>query len=414
MGDANIEIKALAAQGISRFFIDEATFLEGFLNAVAEWPDAYVPDHKIKIVISGADSFLINIARVTSLFHCCAQFSANWCSFDECRRVTGATFDMYKTSGGIFASESMPEFIQAALVENLLRSMRHCVFDASRPNAYTDRLLDVNAAIIHQAIISILKRAVEKSIKRRFVEYANEKNLLEFGEAVSNWTKDEKRELKKHVAEALEIFDGFEGIEHPLATIDMLIAFLLQVDVLMETCGAMGFGDVKDKLYYFSQAALMSYAVEETVKGLLKLRGINHVEFERGVRQAAEGCINESIVFAHVLRDAGQKDEVFRYRDAKLREIDIVVKNFMKKTIKLIEVKSKDKIDVGTVFKNEARNLYDDDVLSNLGVSDEYAVKRFVVYFGESKVVERQKGDLALANIEDFICRQGGLGNHIG
>ncbi|MDR1061888.1 MAG: AAA family ATPase [Clostridiales bacterium] len=409
MGDANIEIKALAAQGCSHFFIDEATYLEGFLNAVAEWPDAYVPDHKIKIVISGTDSFLLNMARVTSLFHRCEQFSANWCSFDEYKRITGASFEEYKSSGGIFASDGMPEFIQAALVENLLRTMRHCAFDASRPNAYTDRLLDVSAAIVYKVIVSVLKCTAEKSIKRHFAEYANEKNVLDFGEAVSNWTKEDKRDLRKRVAEAMAVYDDFNGIDYPAETVEMLIAFLLQVDCLTEAYSAaanFGGAGVKDALYYFSQAALMSYAAGETVKDALELSDINQAEFERGIHQAAEGFINESVSFAHVLRSAKKSDEVFRYRDEKLREVDIVVKNFADKTVRLIEVKSKGRIDVRTIFANEARHLYDDGVLANLGISDEYAVSRLVVYCGDSKIIEHQKGNLALAGIEDFICHQ--------
>jgi predicted AAA+ superfamily ATPase len=377
---------------------------------LAEWPDAYVPDHRIKIVISGTDSFLLNIALTTSLFHRCEQFSTNWCPFYEYKRVVGGTFESYKSSGGLFASDDIPEFIQAALVENLLRTIRHCAFDASRPNAYTDRLMDVSPAIIYKAIVSILKCTAEKSIKKHFTEYSNEKNILNFGEAVSNWRKEDKRELKKRVAEAMSVYDDFVGIDHPAETIEALIAFLTQVDCLAETystsANSGGASRVKDTLYYFSQAALMSYAALETVKGIMELSDINQADFERGIRQAAEGFINESIVIAHVLRCADKGDEVFRYRDERLREVDIVVKNFAARTVRLIEIKSKGQIETGAVFANEARHLYDDGVLANLGISDEYTVSRIVVYYGESKIIEHENGNLILTNIEDFTCHQ--------
>jgi hypothetical protein len=96
-GDANIEIRALANCGYTHFFIDEATYLEGFLNGAADWSDEYTPDHKIKIIIAGTDSFLLNIAKSTSLFHRYEQFQANWCSFAEFSRIKSNNYAQSRT-----------------------------------------------------------------------------------------------------------------------------------------------------------------------------------------------------------------------------------------------------------------------------------------------------------------------------
>jgi predicted AAA+ superfamily ATPase len=406
IGDCNIEMKILAEQGYKYFFIDEATYLEGFLNGSAEWPDRYVTGKQIKIIISGTDSFLLNLARATSLFHRYEQFSTNWCSFEEYRRIHSLPFRSYKTEGGIFKiKDNMSEFIQSAIVTNLLHTIKHSSFDTEYQNAYSDRLIGVNAAAIYKAIVSILKCTVEKPIKKHFAEYANDKNILDFGEAVSNWTKDDKYDLRNRVADAMTLYNDFDGIEHPHAVIETLIAFLRQIDCLTATYSTPAINGVKDTLYYFSQPALMSFAIDETLKGVLELGDINHVEFERGIRQAAEGFINESIVFAHVLRGAKKKDEVFRYRDEQFREIDIVVKNFSNKTVQLIEVKSKDKLDVNSVFSNEARHLYDDEVLAKLGINNEYKISRIIVYLGDSKILNHDKGNLALENIEYLLTK---------
>jgi hypothetical protein len=150
----------------------------------------------------------------------------------------------------------------------------------------------------------------------------------------------------------------------------------------------------------------MSYAVEETVNAALSLDTFNHAEFELGIRQAAEGYINESIVFSHILHAADSNDRVFRYRDAKFREIDIVVKNFEERKVKLIEVKSKSKIDEHSVFIDEAKHLYDDDVLAGIGINNDYEITRIIVYGGENKVFEHRKGTLITANIKSFTERQ--------
>jgi len=179
MRDANAAIKRLTGEGFTHFFIDEATYLGGFLNLSAEWADSLVPQYRIKIVISGTDSFLLWLAKGTSLFHRYRQFSTNWNGFAEYRRITGNGYDEYKTAGGIFTSEPMPEFIRFALVENLIRSIEHYFDDANRTNEYTSRLYGIDAAVIYKAIISILKCAVEPDLKRHFIRNANNKNIMD-------------------------------------------------------------------------------------------------------------------------------------------------------------------------------------------------------------------------------------------
>jgi hypothetical protein len=97
------------------------------------------------------------------------------------------------------------------------------------------------------------------------------------------------------------------------------------------------------------------------------------------------------------------RETVFKYRDFD-REIDVVDIDRTKKISRLIEVKSKSKIDVNRVFKNEAKHLYDDEVLKNIGADDGYAISRIIVYQGESKAIPHPKGNLVLSNIEEFIC----------
>jgi predicted AAA+ superfamily ATPase len=412
MGDVNIEIKDLAKQGYTHFFIDEATYLEGFLNGAAEWPDMYVPANRIKITISGTDSFLINIARGTSLFHRCVQFSTNWNPYDEYRNIQGKSYEDYKAVGGIFTPEPMPEFIQAAVVKNLLHTLEHCVDDAGRTNEYTTRLGGIDDATMYKAIISILRCSVEADIKRHFVKYANEKNIMELGPAIQNWTKQSKQDVKKQVAEALSVYSDFKNVKNPEWAIEALISYLVKVGCLGESFVATSdIGSIRENIYYFTHNALMYYAVQETINGAIEIGETNSRVFQDGIKDAAEGYLNESIVFAHVLISALDridtkalfKETVFKYRDFD-REIDVVDVDHTKKLLYLIEVKSKSKIDVNRVFKNEAKHLYDDEVLKNIGADDEYTISRIIVYHGESKAIPHAKGDLVLSNIEEFLC----------
>ena len=410
MRDANAEIKRLIGEGFTHFFIDEATYLGGFLNLSAEWADSWVPQNRIKIIISGTDSFLLWLARGTSLFHRYEQFSTNWNSFAEYKRITGNSYDEYKTAGGIFTIEPMPEFIRAALVENLIRSIEHYFDDANRTNEYTSRLYGIDAAVIYKAVISILKCAVELDLKRHFMKNANTKNIVDLGNAVSGWSAKEKHDIKERVAESLAVYEDFIGIEKPKWVIEVLVEFLMKIGCLTKTFTAPSdFGGNRDELYYFSHNAIMYYAVEETIGGVLSLGGINKDEFTSGIKQAAEGYLNESIVFAHVLVGAGKDDKVFKYRDAQNREVDIVVINRETNTLRLIEVKSTNNINDKSVFIDEARHLYDDEILDNIGVSNSFTVSRIVVYKGENHIVSHEKGDLLNLNIEDFISHSDDL-----
>ncbi|MDR1060937.1 MAG: HAD-IIB family hydrolase, partial [Clostridiales bacterium] len=129
------EIKALSESGVTHFFVDEASYLSGFINLAPDWSDWLVPERGIKIIISGTDSFMLWTAQRTSLFHRYAQFSTNWNSFPEYRRVTGKPYDEYNREGGIFAVGEMPAFIQSAVVDNLLHTIAHCVDDANRTSS---------------------------------------------------------------------------------------------------------------------------------------------------------------------------------------------------------------------------------------------------------------------------------------
>jgi hypothetical protein len=157
----------------------------------------------------------------------------------------------------------------------------------------------------------------------------------------------------------------------------------------------------------------MSYAVEETVQGILSLEDINQPAFAAGIRQAAAGAINESVVLSHVFNGAGKGDKVFKYRDWEGREVDVVVINREAKTLRLIEVKSKSEINVKNVFADEARHLYSPAVLQNIGVDDTFSITRAVAYMGDSAVIPGREGALLLVNIERLLDHYQVLGHFL-
>jgi hypothetical protein len=327
--------------------------------------------------------------------------------------VTANPYDVYKREGGIFAAGEMPAFIQSAVVDNLLHTIAHCVDDANRTSSYTDSLYGIGAAVIYKSVISILKCAVEDSVKEHFAEKARERNIADLGAAVSGLSPKDRRELKERVADSLSVYRNFTEVKDPLDVIEALIEFLVKIGCLAECSAAMSDIGKARKTYTFNHNALMSYAVEETVQGILSLEDINQPEFADGIRQAAEGAINESVVLSHMLNGAGKGDKVFKYRDLEDREVDVVVVNREAKTLRLIEVKSKSEINAKNVFADEARHLYSAPVLQNIGVDDAFSIARVVAYMGKNAVIPRREGSLLLVNIERLLDHYQSLGHFL-
>jgi hypothetical protein len=302
----------------------------------------------------------------------------------------------------------METFVQTAVVDNLLHTIEHCHGDgnAEIKNVYADRLYGISEAVIFKAIISILKSAAKDAMTRHFAEKSGKRNISDLGKAVAGLLDDDKRGIKERVAGSLDFYRDFNGIGDPYSIIDALFGFLVKIGCLVESFESSSSdkpcGD-KFKTYYFSHNALMSYAAWETANGISSSFGEEEAaELKTSVWQAAEGCINENIVFTHVWLGTTAGTQVFKYRDGSDREVDIVAIDRTAQTLHMFEVKSNTKTDSSHVFY-EARHMYDSEVLKNLGITDSWNVIRALVYSGESLPVYGKHDILPLLNIEDFL-----------
>jgi len=395
----NEELLALAKAGYKYVFMDEASYLGGFLNTAAVWADTFVPQYRMKIVICGTDSFLLWASRSTSLLHRHKDFSTSWLNYAEFKRVINGSFEEYSTSGGIFEREDMNGYILAAIVDNVLHTIEHLTEDANRRNAYTDRLYGIGPDVMFKAVISIFKSALEEGIKEHFAEHSGEKNIAD----LQRWSKADKREIKERIAENVELYRRFTPIKRPNDVIEAIIELLTKIDCLVQGSTALSDIGYREPTYYFTSNALLYFSIAETINGVISTNRITSSELVDSIKRAGEGLLLESIVYAHVFKSAANDETVFKYSDISPREIDVVAINRKQKTLRLIEVKSKTRINPYYVCREEAGNLYSDDILKNIGIDDSYTITRILVYQGENMVVENDKGKLLIANIEDFL-----------
>jgi predicted AAA+ superfamily ATPase len=418
MNEVNAEILHLADEGFTHFFIDEAPYLSGFLTDCAEWADTFVPAKRVKIVISGTDSFELWLTMNRSLYHRYVRFSTNRNTFPEFHRVLGQSYEEYKTVGGVFLSNAESEtegkshgenkaaieqFIQAAVVENLIHTLEHCNEGYDNKNYYYDWLYAIDKQVIFKGIISILESTVWAAIRKNFIQDIDYKNIPALGSAISKWDEIEKRDMKARIADSLNVYQEFRKIENPAGTIDALVEFLIKVGCLLESSTSTS--DLVDgqRTLYFAHNALMNYAVGETVRGILTLTDIDQQAFIDALKQAAEGSINENIVYFHLLHSLKGNQKIFRYRDADNREIDAVIIDRDAKTLTLIEVKSKMRIEKASLVKNEAKHLLDDVILKNIGVSDDYTIIRAIVYKGQDIYAEGKDTAILLISVETLL-----------
>jgi predicted AAA+ superfamily ATPase len=398
------EIRYLSTNGISHFFVDEASNLGGFVNCVSDWSDRLVPELGIKIILAGTDSFMLWTAERSSLFHRYKQFSTNWTDFSEYKRITGLSFETYKKSGGIYTNDNMLDFVQTAVVENLVHTIQHLTEDENRRTYYTDALCGIGIDVMYKAIISILKCAVEEYIETHFVDNSEKKNIVDLGTVISGLSGRQKRDIKQRVADSVDIYRNFIPVQNPLHVIDTLILFLVNIGCLIEsTTATSDFGSVQ-KTYSFSHNALMNFAIEETIKATLDLPDIDHGKYRDSIRQASIGAVTENILFVHVFLAASPDEKVFKYRDKEDREVDIVSINRDKKILRLFEVKATTNINFNYVFIEEAKHLYNQDVLQYIGEIDtEYEITRVIAYMGKTQTIGNCNGELHLINIEELL-----------
>jgi predicted AAA+ superfamily ATPase len=431
MRDVNAAIVRLAEEGYTHFFIDEAPYVSGFLHESAEWADSFVPERRVKIVISGTDSFELWLAMNRALYHRYVSFSTNRNNYPEYKRVRGGTFDEYKTSGGVFLTSgehamaelapgagapnamAVENFLDSAVADNLIHTLEHCAEYASSNNYYTDWLYAIDKQVIFKGIISILKSTAEAFIRKKFIQEAGKQNLPDLGAAISKWPDPEKDDIKARIAASIGIYQNSVKISDPAASIDALLAFLVKIGCLLES--ATGVSDLtnQQRTLYFAHNALMNYAVDETKRGILSMEGIDRYAFSKSLEQAAEGSLHENIVYTHLLLSANPNEAVFRYRDPEAREIDAVLIDREAKTLRLFEVKSKQTIDIKRVFQNEAKSLFDDAVLKNIGVDGSFSITRAVVYRGNTGFVRHQEDVLLLANMEELLLHYRDLGRYL-
>ncbi|MDR1643478.1 MAG: ATP-binding protein [Clostridiales bacterium] len=418
MSDAKAEIEALGTSGYTHLFIDEAPYLEGFMNRCAEWSDLLVPIYRLKIIITGTDSFLLWFAMHRGLYHRYECFLTNRNTFSESKRLLGQSYDEYKAHGGLLLAEGatvselpldkdahIENFIHDAIVDNLIHSLEQCKEDYATGSHYLNRLYTIDKPVIFKCVIALLESTAELMIKKNLI--ASEQSDSGLGEIISEWSAHETSDdIKDRIVDQIEIFQKLIKLDNPKDSIIVLLEFLTNIGLFIETGSSFSDLSRMQITLCFAHPALLSYALDQAKNAIIQAVSVSDASaFSKSLAEASEEALNENIVNSHFIRLSDYDDNIFFYHDDKGREIDVVSVNRRLNRVRLVEVESKSKIDDRMVFKNEAKDLYVKEILKYIGVNKSFSITRIIAYKGENKRIANVKGDLFLLNIEDLLCR---------
>ncbi|MDR1643480.1 MAG: AAA family ATPase [Clostridiales bacterium] len=418
----NSEILALAKSGYTHFFIDEAPYLRGFLNHSVEWADLSDPIHRLKIIITGTDSFLLWFAMEEGLKYRYVCFLSNSSTFPEYKRLLGKGYDEYKVHGGVFLPEyaavsalspgnknvRIENFIEGAVVYNMMHSLEIYKEDYTSDRYFLNWLSFIDKPVIFKGIIHLLEQIAGAMIKNSLIHHSIEPISTNSVKAIEHWSALEKIEIKAKFAE------NFLEIDYPDFTLDVMLLFLINIGLLIKSGSSFSDLTKMQETLYFAHPAVMSYVLDQAKRSLWSISGFDTGNLSSSLPDASERALNANIVYCHFLRFSEDSDKIFLYHDQNDREIDVVSVNRRLNWLRLVEVESKSEFDDSMVFDNEAKDLYDKEILKNIGVDEKFSIIRIIAYNGENKCIANIKGDLILLNIEDLLCRIKDLDAFIG
>lgn len=110
-------------------YIDEITKLDNFINTASIFADKYAVLGK-KIILSGTDSYALELASHDELYDRCHLFHTTYIPYKEYNRLLGKDLDEYIKYGGtltdgktFYNKESNDDYINSAIVQNIERSL---------------------------------------------------------------------------------------------------------------------------------------------------------------------------------------------------------------------------------------------------------------------------------------------------
>lgn len=277
MVDLKIALKEYRARGFTNFFIDEITRLHDFSKKGSVLADVYAA-YGLRIVISGTDSLLLEIAKRSTLFDRVISVRTTWMPWREHAAIAGGScsFDDYLENGGILPADGewrteVGQYVRTSIVDNLINSL-----DRDRDGTNYDELAGLwNRGELKDFVLRVLNdnthRFLAKLLKKRLA-------LPEF-ETAGGIAREGSPNVGRQEADAI-----FSAIKKRIGYIDRSpdhpIPEQEQVDAVREWLETMDvfisepvMPKMEDRPSLLSQPALRWHQVLNVIDAILANRG---------------------------------------------------------------------------------------------------------------------------------------------
>lgn len=405
-------------------FIDEITYVDGYHEVIANLANGPAAAG-VKIVVSGTNSFGLELDMAGELFHRYVCLRTTEMTFAEYADIfPNKSLDSYLVEGGILSVGDVVDFsdlsvdsgyFYTAVCKNIADTVLHRSHDPSVswlvPFAENGALysllhkvaqLDTHLLLsqnVDDAFKSALIGRVNRTLKNRNMDSLDlrdgfRSNSLrvdleeEIAEtlAVNTFVKLPDKE-RLRAKQCTKIAKQLENLLHRIDVTKKLIS----VDVLL---------GVADTHYVLAQPGLFSAHVIAAVRACNNIP--EFVELPLILKEQANGFVLENVVHNDVLHYHGEQYDVFKITLKSFennvdlqQEIDVVMRDKKSGEVHLFEVKNSKQADEG-----QTKHLMDDGFMSHIEKVFGPVVSKCVLYRGDNFT---STSGVRYLNVEEFL-----------
>lgn len=401
-------------KGIKYVFIDEITVLDDILSFIQTLSDNYA-SKGMHIIISGTDSYILNIASKNALYNRCEMIRTTYVSFEEFNYLLGKTeIKDYIHYGGVlnrdsfYDIDSMHEYLSTAIVDNIQHSV-----EVSGREIYGK---------LHDLIsLGLFKRCIELSIQHSNEELAAIVMAKEFKSKEIGSVKDLlSRTL--NISELLDLDTITEQIRYYLRissmgdnqdeNLNMISEYYDTVIAILKELNLVVFAKQylhkkQNESIIFTLPGLRYNQLKETILAFIhdeRFQDLSKKDRSNIINKMESdvyGQLAEQTVMLHLINTFGYNN-AYKFKGVSSEEIDCIVE--FNNYIDLIEVKWSNK-DVDDQCNHLLNKEFNNLIESIIGCK---VKKRIVLYRGKSLEKRIDGYRISYVNINSFLinCRK--------
>ena len=352
--------------------IDEITRVTGMIEGVSFLSDNYCMSGK-RVVISGTDSFALDLVSNASLYHRVINKNVTFVSYAETKRTLGLSVSEYIDYGGLFTFDKLRDvedayrYTQTAIIDNILNTIRH-----NKSNSGVMLLRNVDDLTIRNVVFRILYAIV----------YSHYTDRVNFQRVLNSY---DKKEVTLYGIETLnQLLADSLGLD-----IDLVVPrnIVLEVLKIMERIGVVvstsNIINKTDRNYWITNPSLYN----QLMKSLNDIMGEESLTISNNRNNSFAGLLFEAMIVTHTIRFSKEQGLNTYFYHKENEEIDLIVEKLSEDSriryLGLYEIKLQPNSDY--IVSTRLKWLNNIETINNIKTYGKIICKG-VLYNGKDKV----------------------------